>query len=115
MSDGQSIIDFLLEIDTEKQGDLYDYVEKMTSYKEEILPPTKDSYFRVSGLNKMCPREECLCSKFNITRTKEVHSKLSRTFAFGRAFEKIFRDDKLGDLGIVVGQWRCLGCGFILE
>lgn len=111
----QSIVDFFEEIDAEKQGDLRDYLNKRMSYAEEHPVPTKDTLYRISNLNQMCPREECLCAKHKIVRYKEVAAKLARTFAFGRAFEKIFRDDKLGELGIVIGKWRCLGCGYIPE
>lgn len=111
----QSIVDFFEEIDLEKQGDIRDYLNKRMTYTEELPVPTKDTLYRVSWLNQLCPREECLCAKYGMVRQKEVEAKLARTFAFGRAFEKIFRDDKLGDLGIVIGKWRCLGCGYTPE
>ena len=117
-----SIVDFLQEWDRDRQKDLKKTVKEVLTTKEPILylDPKADleseqRFARVSKIHNLCPREEFLCSKHKLTRYFEASATLNRTFGMGRAFENYYRDNVLGDMGIVYGKWKCLECGFVLE
>lgn len=93
------------------QKDLKKSIDEM--FKEErVIEPQdiKDVYLRASGIVDVCPRLECLVSKLKMRIVRKIDAKLGRTFRFGRAWERMFRDDVLGPQGIVIGKWKCLRC-----
>jgi hypothetical protein len=95
------------QLQTDIDGVINDYL-----LENRVVPPLKKGdVIRVSGLSKMCPREEAICAKDNLTRRDQINPQLSLIFRMGHAFEVAFRDQVLGDTGIVIGKWKCLGCG----
>lgn len=74
-------------------------------------PMKSTEHLRASEIVDVCPREEALCARDHVTRKDVIPAKLARTFKFGRAFEKMFRDH-LADVGILIGTWQCQ-CGFV--
>lgn len=97
--------------DNLKQSSIDGAVDAYMQETNHIPPITKDTVLRASGLSGLCPREEIICVKKNITRKDHISAQLKKIFMMGRAYEVMYRDDVLGDLGMVIGKWRCLGCG----
>jgi len=83
------------------------------SYKEVrvVPPPTSTSYMRASRLGEMCPREEVLCSKLQVTREDKYSATSMLTFAHGKGLHHILQNDVLPAAGVLLGQWSCLDCG----
>jgi hypothetical protein len=102
-------------LDDMKPKDLRKHIHNLMVTKEEKKPLMPTDYVRASGIFDFCPREEILCSKYNIIRYNEIPERLWKTFRFGRVFESFFRDELLGDNGIVIGKWACRLCTFTQE
>ena len=84
--------------------------------EERIKPPLhSESRLRASGLVAVCPRFEALRSKAGQTVVEKLAPKTSRTFRLGRVWENLFRDEVLGDAGIVLGKWSCMRCEHVPE
>jgi len=98
-------------LDEMRPKNLRKHIHSLMTEQNEKRPMTVNDYVRASGIFDFCPREEFLVSKYNITRKDVIPERLWKTFRFGRVFETFFRDEVLGNAGIVIGKWRCGVCG----
>lgn len=80
---------------------------------ERIPPMNSGDRIRASGIGQFCPRQEALRHKLNVVKVRQIPANLNKIFAFGRVYERYFRDEVLGNRNIVVGKWRCKSCGDI--
>lgn len=69
-------------------------------------------FFRASGLGYVCPREEVLASRYEFVRQEHISPSLQITFDIGHAFHDLYRDSYFGPMGIWLGAWECLHCGW---
>lgn len=95
-----------------KKSSLYEHIESLQASEEIKTPLQAEDYFRASSIFKMCPRQEALYHKYKIDRKERISAALSRTFKFGRLYEKFFRDELLGDSGLLLGKWKCRVCDY---
>ena len=108
-----SLVACLQKLDEAKLRDIRDFVDSKVDEVEDIPPMTDKGFVRASGIYSFCPRSEAIRVIHGIHGTKVIPAQLARTFAFGRMFERYYRDEVLGDLGIVLGRWECRSCGNI--
>lgn len=86
-------------------------IKNLLKEKKLQEPITEDSWIRVSSLGSICEREEVLCSKYKIDRTKIEDGDSAINFAHGHAVHWMFQNRVLPELGIFIGAWRCMYCG----
>jgi len=75
-------------------------------------PPKLDDYVRISSLSGLCAREEVLCTKHQVTRKETLNGDTLLTFLHGTSLHWGLQNHALPELGVLYGQWKCLGCGF---
>lgn len=73
-------------------------------------PPMPDKQYRISGLSKLCAREEVLRHIHKVEKKQKIPAKLKRTFDFGRAFHTQAQAEWFGKWGWLVGDWICQNC-----
>lgn len=84
---------------------------KLNLIREQEVPPlTLESYLRVSSMHKFCAREEVLASTLKINRQDSVDADLSLIFAHGTGLHYALQNQVLADIGVLVGEWRCVDC-----
>ena len=81
---------------------------KLESRKEVPIPNTGTVY-RVSGLSKMCPREEVLRHIHSVKKYQAIDARLQRIFDFGTAIHEYVQNHWFADW--LIGEWRCDLCG----
>jgi hypothetical protein len=106
------IADVISVIQEERRKSLESHISKLLIREDVIPPPTVDTVFRTSSLSNMCPREEVLAAKHQISRDNGVSADLVTTFFIGHHFETWFREDVLGPAGLLLGKWICHDCGY---
>lgn len=78
---------------------------------QRTTPPlTADGWLRASRLADMCPRAEALCARLRLVRTETIEAPLALTFAHGHGLHWALQHHILPEVGVLVGQWRCLRC-----
>jgi len=92
-------------------GSIKELLKRGFCQEKEITPLNKESYVRVSALADLCPREEVLCSVNKVTREETVEPDLSMIFAHGTALHWVLQNQVLPKVGILIGVWKCFGCG----
>lgn len=85
-----------------------------TGQKPDDDSQADDGGYRVrpSSISDFCPRKEALRVEHKRNEVDVVRQQLGRIFRFGRVFERHIRNDVIGRLGILIGQWRCQRCDF---
>jgi hypothetical protein len=79
---------------------------------EPVPPLTPSAYIRSSGVSSMCPREEILCVKHKVMRSKKFDASTLMIFAHGTGLHHALQNIVLPALGpTLYGRWRCLPCG----
>lgn len=109
------ITEMMEKLDQHNNRDLKTYIDDVLETEEEVPPFSKTDFIRVSSIYNFCPRMEAIRVNNDITLKNKLGASLRKIFAHGRAFEKSFRDKALGDLGVVIGKWKCLECGYVPE
>lgn len=107
--------DVFRALDKERVKDLREWTDDALVTTREAPVLGEKDLVRASGMYKFCPRLEALKIKHDKPLSETISAKLNKTFDFGRAFEVYFRDEKLGNLGLVIGKWQCQECGFTPE
>jgi len=80
--------------------------------RPQVQPPPKlDDYVRISSLSGLCPREEVLCEKHQVTRKETLGADTLLTFLHGTSLHWGLQNHALPEIGVLYGQWRCLACG----
>lgn len=75
-------------------------------------PPDEDVQFRMSGLEKLCPRMYALAVRDQFSLRDMLDSEKRWILGIGTAFHTQFQEDYLQTLGDVFqGWWRCRECG----
>lgn len=87
-------------------------IEEKLAWDGERLPIGKGSVLRASGVAELCPREEVLCAVYDVIRRDKGKAGLSLIFAHGAGLHDILQNRVLVQAGVLLGQWRCVGCGF---
>lgn len=78
---------------------------------QKIVPiPTADTKYRISGLSKMCPREQVLRARYQVEKKEIIDAKLQRVFDFGHAFHSMIQNEWFGRWGWQWGSWKCDNC-----
>lgn len=95
--------------------DFISAADRLLNTKKKIEIPSKDTVYRVSGLSKMCPRQEVLRYLHKIEYSEEISSTLQKTFDFGNAFHSVVQNNWFGKFGWLFGDWRCLNCGSVYK
>jgi hypothetical protein len=67
-------------------------------------------YVRSSGFAEMCPREEVICSINKVERHRKIGAPLMLTFEHGHGLHFSLQNHILPNIGIMLGEWKCLGC-----
>lgn len=78
------------------------------SYRD-VEPRKPGMKWRASQVSKMCPREEVLCTLHDVHRQDVIETPLKFIFAVGTGIHDAMQRDFFSD--ILVGGWRCKGCG----
>lgn len=80
--------------------------------EEKPRPPLKPGDpVRASQVGWMCPREEVLAYRLDVTRSKTSDGSDSWVMGLGTSIHYTLQNEILGPVGELVGTWRCLGCG----
>lgn len=108
-----SLADVFRSIDEDKKRDLREYIESTLREENVKEPMGPDSVVRASGIHDFCPRMEAIRVEKKINVKDVIEPKLSRIFRTGRAYEKAYRDEIFGNLGVLIGKWECKKCGDI--
>ena len=77
----------------------------------KVSPRKPEDFVRISGLSKMCPREEVICSLEGLSREETIDPELNLIFIHGHALHWALQNLILGPLGVLLGAWRCQSCG----
>lgn len=93
----------------ESQLPLYEYMLRKGSRYKDVPPREAGGTFRGSSIGYMCPRQEVLCSLGGHWRQDEIDPDLDFIFACGNGIHEALQQQLLR--GIIIGAWRCLGCG----
>jgi len=86
-------------------------LEKSWPAKRKVPPPHKDTLFRVSGLYRICPRQEVLKARHQVWTEDSVGFDLSWIFGIGTGFHEFLQSDLFWPLA--VGRWRCPLCQWV--
>lgn len=95
-----------------KTTSAHELIEK--ALREEIreYPPMRpESWLRVSSIGGVCPRQEVLSSRLNVTRREGINPDLGMVFAMGHALHWAMQNLVMAATGRIVGTWRCTWCG----
>ena len=77
-------------------------------------PPDENVQFRMSGLEKLCPRMYALAVREQFSLRDMLDSEKRWILGTGTAFHTQFQEDYLQTLGgVFQGWWRCRECGHI--
>ncbi|HLG36937.1 MAG TPA: hypothetical protein VI338_02280, partial [Nitrososphaera sp.] len=90
-----------------------DAIKRSFQSKRETRPLGSEGWLRVSSLGSICPREEVLCSVNGVVREEWLDSGTMVNFEFGNAIHWMMQNRVLGEIGMIVGSWRCTWCGEI--
>lgn len=102
--------DKAVEADTPVVIDIPHALARSLEYEEIIPVPTFDWMYRVSRLVSLCPRQESLMAKNQISGRQFIDARLKQTFDFGRAFHSVVQNEWLIKHGLW-GVWVCQRCG----
>lgn len=80
-------------------------------FTKDVPPLKKGDWLRVSSFANLCPREEVICSIYDVTRKDNVAADLALTFANGTALHWALQNQLLPQTDAILGRWTCLGCG----
>jgi hypothetical protein len=78
---------------------------------EDVLPLKPGDRIRCSAYAHLCAREEVLCSLRGIRRKNIVEPDTNLIFLHGTALHWGVQNELLPLLGVLLGVWRCHGCG----
>lgn len=84
--------------------------KRLGEERQKPIPDT-DTIYRVSGLSKMCPVDECLRHNNKIVAKEKIDHRLKKTFDFGNGFHFVVQNTWFGDFGWLLGDWVCTNCG----
>jgi len=77
-------------------------------------PPSEDVAFRMSGLDRLCPRMYALAVREQFGLREIIDAEKRWVMGTGTAFHTQFQEDYLQTLGDVFqGWWRCKECGYL--
>lgn len=106
------LADLVQEIKDKKDENLVSKIFNGIPRRVNIVQPMKsDDWVKVHSFGRLCPREEAICSKFNIVRREEIDPRLLFTFNMGSALGDMIRDSWLGPAQYLMGTWKCKQCG----
>ena len=89
--------------------------DRLLATKKEIPIPDKNTIYRVSGLSRLCPRQEIIRHIYKIEHFETINSTLQKVFDFGNAFHSVVQNNWFGKFGWLFGDWRCCNCGTIYK
>jgi hypothetical protein len=89
--------------------------DRLLTTKRQIPIPDKDTIYRVSGLSKMCPRQEVLRYLHKVEYSETINPTLQKTFDFGHAFHSVVQNNWFGKFGWLHGDWKCTNCGSVYK
>ncbi len=82
--------------------------------REDPVPPTADTAFRMSGMGRFCPRMYALASRDRSPIEETVDVRKRWIFGTGTAIHRQFQEEYLQELGDVFqGWWRCRRCAMV--
>lgn len=74
------------------------------------MPMTSTSIIRASGFSFLCPREEAICTMFDITRSETVDPDGNTIFSLGHGMHWAMQNKILPAVASIYGRWTCLDC-----
>lgn len=78
-----------------------EFLKDRLSAVEDVLPIRPGEYFRVSRIPKACAREEVLCSRSNIVRTRKFTMDQRWWMDVGTIMHRLFQEMWLGPMGVL--------------
>jgi len=81
---------------------------------ESVPPPTIDTVYRASQIDRLCPRQEVICALKRITRSNKIPGEMYFVMNVGTAVHEVVRR-MLTPFGVLYGQWKCENCGAIFN
>jgi len=93
----------------ESQLPIHEHLLRRGSRYKDIPPRNQGDTFRGSSIGYMCPRQEVLCSLGGHWRQDEISPDLDFIFACGTGIHEAIQQSFFR--GLMIGAWRCLGCG----
>lgn len=102
--------DAILEA-TEPSYTLTDEIRTGYQIAKNHPPLEQDDMLRVSGLYRLCPREEALRARLDIDRVDAVGPDTRLVFDHGKGLHHVLQNYIFGELGTLFGVWRCTCAG----
>ena len=98
------------------ESDLKSIIRATIQERSEKPPLSSESdsaenIIRVSGLASVCPREEVLCSRHNVSRPEEISADLMMIFEHGNGLHWDMQNKILPQTKTLLGRWLCGSCG----
>lgn len=90
---------------------LIEAIERALTTSRESPPMEGDDWVRVSSMGAVCPREEVICSLYNIHRKERLEGKVIMNFGLGDAVHWLLQNRAFPAACHIVGMWRCTWCG----
>lgn len=84
--------------------------EKRLSSERNVSIPEVNTPYRISGLARMCPREQVLRARHRVPKREIIDARLRRTFDVGHAFHSLIQNEWFGEWGWLWGEWKCGHC-----
>lgn len=91
-------------------GSIRQILRERLKTERQVPPLTEASWLRASALADLCPREEVLAARLKLERTDSVDPDGNLTYAHGHGLHWALQNRVLSEVGILLGQWRCLQC-----
>jgi hypothetical protein len=94
-----------------RQQSIVELLETKLGESTDVPPLDDSSALRISGLAHLCAREEVLRAVNHVAKKDKVTADLSLIFAHGTALHWVLQNRLLPVLGVLLGKWKCHGCG----
>jgi hypothetical protein len=78
---------------------------------EDVAILTAESWVRASSIAELCPREEVIVSAKKLQRKRQIDADFHLILEHGKALHHQLQNSILPGLGLLLGEWACLGCG----
>lgn len=87
-----------------------DFLRRTVREYRPLPAPNADTWFRVSSLGYLCPREEILAGLLAKERTRKIEVDELLNYTVGSGWHFSMQNEVLGPRGVLLGKWECWAC-----